>query len=100
MSLGNGIPTFRGNIVPQDNTLPRNVGILLPSNVVETLRSLETSGSDYLVASVEQQHIFGHMENYVFLHSLRRLTNLNFQKNDSHLHLVTFGSITEWSVSE
>jgi len=87
MSLGNGIPTFRDNIVSQDTTLPRNVGILLPSDVVWTLRSLETSGSDYLVTKVERQRIFGHVENYVFLHSFRRLTNLNFQKNDTHLHL-------------
>ena len=48
MSLGNGIPTFRGNIVSQDTTLPRNVGIRLPSDVVE-IHCLETSGSDYPV---------------------------------------------------
>jgi len=49
MSLGNRIPMFRGNIVSQDITLPRNVGILLPSDAVGTLRCLETSASDYLV---------------------------------------------------
>jgi hypothetical protein len=49
MLLGNGIPTFRGNIVSQDTTLLRNVGIRLPSDVVGTLHCLETSGTDYLV---------------------------------------------------
>ena len=49
VSLGNGIPTFRGNIVSQDTTLPRNVGIRLPSDVVGTLHCLETSGSYYPV---------------------------------------------------